>query len=87
MLSLSALNACSGSKSFSGKIRLSTIPAIEAQARAERLIFVAPTLNVTPFETPSATTRITAAMIVLRAFEKSTFASTTLRTPIAEIIP
>ena len=39
-----------------------------------------------PFE-PSASTRMTAAMIVFLDFEKSTFASTTLRTPTAEIIP
>ena len=36
---------------------------------------------------PSALTRMTAAMIRLRLLVKSTLFSTTLRTPIAEIIP
>ena len=44
-------------------------------------------VNVSPLEKPRPDTRITAAMIRLRDLVKSTWFSTTLRTPIAEIIP
>ena len=66
---------------MSGKIALSKIPAIEAIARPESVMVVVPTLKEIPAEMPSAQTRITAATIVFLAFEKSTLASTTLRTP------
>lgn len=56
-------------KVFSGKIRLRTIPAIEATASAVRVILWLPTVNVMPSVRPSATTRITAAIIVFLAFE------------------
>jgi len=44
-------------------------------------------VKVIPLPNPSPLTRITAATIRLRDFVKSTLFSTTLRTPIAEIIP
>ena len=46
-----------------------------------------PIENVAAVPRPSAETKITAAIIRLRLFVKSTLDSTTLRTPIAEIIP
>ena len=45
------------------------------------------TTKVKPEEKPRPHTRITAAMIRFRDFVKSTLLSTTLRTPMAEIIP
>ena len=70
-----------------GKIAFKRIPAIAAIAREVKVISVPATVKVSPLENPRALTKITPAMIRLRDFVKSTWFSTTLRTPIAEIIP
>ena len=58
-----------------------------AMARAVRVICAPPTWKVNPPEKPRPHTRITAAMIRFRELVKSTRFSTTLRTPMAEIMP
>ena len=65
----------------------SRIPAIAAIASAVSVMEVLPTLKVIPFEKPRPHTKITPTMIRLRDFVRSTLFSTTLRTPMAEIIP
>ena len=75
----------------SGKIALRIIPTREATARPESPIVIEPqwmliapaALNLIPIER----TRIRAAMMTLRLSLKSTWLSTMLRTPTAEIIP
>ena len=59
------------------------MPAIASDVN---VIDVPATVKVIPLPNPSPLTRITAATIRLRDFVKSTLFSTTLRTPIAEII-
>ena len=63
------------------------MPAIEAIARLVSVTDVVPTVKVSPSENPSPATRMTAAMIRFLLFVKSTWFSTILRIPIAEIIP
>lgn len=46
-----------------------------------------PMWNVNPSVKPSPHTRMTAAMMRLRELVKSTWFSTTFRTPMAEIMP
>ena len=58
-------------------------------ARPDRLTAMPATVKVMPptESKPSAQTRMTAAMMRLRELVKSTLFSTTLRTPMAEIMP
>ena len=70
-----------------GRIAFKAIPRIAAIASDVNVIDVPATVKVIPSPNPSPLTRITAATIRLRDFVKSTLFSTTLRTPIAEIIP
>ena len=63
------------------------MPAMAAIARPVRVMETLPTLKVRPPLKPRPQTRITAAMMRLRDLVRSTLFSTTLRTPIAEIIP
>ena len=65
------------------------MPAMAAMARPDRLMLTPAMAKVMPPTElkPRAQTRMTAAMIRLRLLEKSTRFSTTLRTPIAEIMP
>ena len=60
-----------------------------AIARPDRLMVTLPRAKLMPPTElkPSALTRMTAAMIRLRELVKSTLFSTTLRTPMAEIMP
>ena len=60
-----------------------------AMARPDRLMLTPAIANVMPPTElkPRAQTRMTAAMIRLRELVKSTLFSTTLRTPMAEIMP
>ena len=58
-----------------------------AMARLVRVMWAEPTVKVSPPEKPRPHTRITAAMMRLRLLVKSTRFSTTLRTPMAEIMP
>ena len=60
-----------------------------AMARPDRLMVTLPRPKLMPPTElkPRALTRMTAAMIRLRELVKSTLFSTTLRTPMAEIIP
>ena len=63
------------------------MPAMAAMASAVRVMWASPTAKVMPPEKPRPHTRMTAAMIRLRELVKSTRFSTTLRTPMAEIMP
>ena len=63
------------------------MPAIAAMASPVKVIEVVPMTKVSPSENPRPHTNITAAMIRFLDFVKSTWFSTTLRTPMAEIIP
>ena len=62
-------------------------PAKAAMARLVKVMEVPPTVKVRPLEKPRPDTKMTAAMIRFLDFVKSTWFSTILRTPIAEIIP
>ena len=62
-------------------------PTKAAMARLVKVMEVPPTVKVRPLEKPRPDTKMTAAMIRFLDFVKSTWFSTILRTPIAEIIP
>ena len=68
---------------------MSRMPTIAAMARPDRLMDTPATAKVRPPTElkPRADTRMTAAMMRLRLLVKSTRFSTTLRTPMAEIMP
>ena len=70
-----------------GRIAFRIIPASAAIARPVSVMDVPNTVKVRPLEKPRPHTRITAAITRLRDLVRSTWFSTTLRTPIAEIIP
>ena len=63
------------------------MPAIAAMARPVSVMAVVPIVKVRPFEKPSPQTRITAAIIRFLDLVKSTWFYTTLRMPMAEIMP
>ena len=63
------------------------MPAIAAIASAVSVTVAPPTWNVMPLWKPSPLTKITAQMIRLRDFVRSTLFSTIFRTPMAEIMP
>jgi hypothetical protein len=56
-------------------------------AREVSVTEVPATVKVSPLENPRPHTKITPAMMRFLDFVKSTWFSTTFRTPIAEIIP
>ena len=63
------------------------IPAMAAMDNAVSVIDVPATVKVNPSLNPSQHTKITPVIIRFLDFVRSTLFSTTLRTPIAEIIP
>ena len=60
---------------------------LAAMAKEVRVMEAPPTWKVRPSVKPRPHTRMTAAMIRFRELVKSTWFSTTFRTPMAEIIP
>ena len=70
-----------------GNTAFKTIPAIAAIASEVKVTDVPNTVKVKPSLKPKPDTKITAAIIRLRDFERSTLFSTMFLTPIAEIIP
>ena len=72
---------------FPGNTAFKTIPAIAAIASEVKVTEVPKTEKVKPSLKPKPDTKITAAIIRLRDFERSTLFSTMFLTPIAEIIP
>ena len=70
-----------------GKNAFRAIPAIAAIAGEVKVIEVSQIVKVRPSLNPRPHTKITAAIIRLRDFDKSTWFSTIFLTPIADIIP
>ena len=70
-----------------GNTAFKTIPAIAAIASEVKVTEVPKTEKVKPSLKPQPDTKITAAIIRLRDFERSTLFSTMFLTPRAEIIP
>ena len=70
-----------------GNTAFKTIPAIAAIASEVKVTEVPKTEKVKPSLKPKPDTKITAAIIRLRDFERSTLFSTMFLTPIPEIIP
>lgn len=73
--------------SCSGRMALRKMPTRAASARPEMATGPIYTPPFVPYCTPIDTTRMRAATNTLRDDEKSTEASTRLRTPTAEIMP